>query len=106
MRHRHACARELGRLMNLKIHGEKTMTQNKARLAAFYVAGALAMLLCVVAQTAKADNLGNDPCGVSFTVSHPDTIGRGYVTQLVYTPPPGFKFTNKDLVKGPNAPKY
>src|SRR5438067_11583772 len=84
------------------------MIQCKARLAGFYVAVGLAMLLSVIAQMAKADNLNNSRCGVTFTVSHPDAIGRpgAYVTQLVYTPPPGFQFTKKDLVKGPSAPKY
>src|SRR5947207_903495 len=113
--HRHVCARNLGHYLknlqktaDLGLDGERAMPQFKRRLAGFDLAAALATVLCVAAQTAKADNLGNDPCGVTFTVSHPDAIGRpgAYVTQLVYTPPPGFQFTKKDLVKGPSAPKY
>jgi len=85
------------------------MPQFKRHLTGFLAAAALAALLCVTAQTAKADNLNNSQsqCYVTFTVSHPDTIGGPgeYVTQLVYTPPPGFVF-KQNLVKGSNAPNF
>jgi hypothetical protein len=83
------------------------MPQFKRRLAGFHVAAALATLLCVAAQTAKADNLPNQ-CSVTFNVFHPDTSGRPgeYVTKLVYTPPPGFQFLAKTFVKPNNAVDY
>lgn len=77
------------------------MNQFKRRLAGFHVAAAFATLLCVTAQPAKADNLNNSKCNVTFTVAHPDTTGRPgeYVTQLLYTPPPGFKFIDHTFAK-------
>src|SRR5436305_13576885 len=77
------------------------MTRFKRRFAGFHAAAALATLLCVTGQTAKADNLNSSKCNVTFTVAHPDTTDRPgeYVTQLVYTPPPGFKFTNHTFAK-------
>lgn len=84
------------------------MTQFKKRSAGFHVAAALAALLCVTTQTAKADNLTKSQCAVTFTVSGDVTSGRPgeYLAQLVYTPPPGFQFLPKTLVKANNIVDY
>src|SRR5947208_10413060 len=97
---RHVCARDVRRpsqeflkTADLGSDGERMMPQFKRRLVDFHVAAALATLLCVAAQTSKADTLTNQ-CSVTFTVAHPDTSGRPgeYVTQLIYTLPASFQF--------------